>query len=92
MTRFATLAFVGEAVLLVAALVFGPARVRIFAFEGTLINRLLLQLAPAAGTMLVLALGDAAATWQHVRRPASPPLAIPAPRGAPVPALTRSSE
>lgn len=90
MTRFATLAFVGEAALLAAALVFGPSRVRVFAFEGTLINRLLLQLVPSAGAMLVLALGDAAAAWQAVRRPSAPPLAIPAPRAAPVPVLTRT--
>ncbi len=91
-TRFATLAFIGEAALLVAALVFGPARVRVFAFEGTLVNRLLLQLAPGAGAMLILALGDAAAAWQTVRHASGPPLAVPASRGAPVPVLTRSSE
>jgi hypothetical protein len=90
-TRFATLTFLGEAVLLLAALVFGPARVRVFAFEGTLVNRLLLQLVPPAGVMLVLALGDAAAAWQAVRRPATQSLPIPSP-GAPVPVMTRSPE
>ncbi len=90
-TRFATLAFLGEAAMLAAALLFGPARVRVFALEGTLINRLLLQLAPPAGVMVTLALGDAAAAWQHVRRASTQPLALPAPRGAPVPVLTRSS-
>jgi hypothetical protein len=50
----------GQAALLASALVFGPDRVRTFAFEGTLVNRLLLQLAPPAGALLALALGDAA--------------------------------
>ncbi len=90
-TRFATLAFLGEAALLAAALVFGPARVRVFALEGTLVNRLLLQLAPPAGVMLTLALGDAAAAWRHVRRASTQPMSLPIPRGAPVPVLTRSS-
>jgi hypothetical protein len=67
-TRFATLAFLAEAALLAAALVFGPARVRVFAFEGTLLNRLLLQLAPPAGAMLALTISDAARAWRAVRR------------------------
>jgi hypothetical protein len=90
-TRMATFAFLAEGVLLVSAIVCGPARVRVFAFEGTLVNRLLLQLAPAAGVMLMLALADAAMAWQTVRRPGSAPLAVPA-STAPVPVLTRSSE
>jgi hypothetical protein len=89
-TRLATLAFLAEGALLGSAILFGPARVRVFAFEGTLVNRLLLQLAPAAGVMLMFALADAAAAWQTVRR-AARPLAMPA-HAAAVPALTRSSE
>jgi hypothetical protein len=89
-TRLATFAFLAEGALLVSAIVFGPARVRVFAFEGTLVNRLLLQLAPAAGAMLMLALADAAMAWQTVRR--ANPTAVPTSPGAPVPALTRSSE
>ena len=84
-TRLATFAFLAEGALLVSAILFGPARVRVFAFEGTLVNRLLLQLAPAAGVMLMLALGDAAMAWQTVRRPGARPLAVPATAGAPVP-------
>jgi hypothetical protein len=91
-TRLATFAFLAEGALLVSAILFGPARVRVFAFEGTLVNRLLLQLAPAAGVMLMLALGDAAMAWQTVRRTGARPLAVPAGAGAPVPVLTRSSE
>jgi hypothetical protein len=91
-TRLATFAFLAEGALLVSAILFGPARVRVFAFEGTLVNRLLLQLAPAAGVMLMLALGDAAMAWQTVRRPGARPLAVPATAGAPVPVLTRSSD
>ncbi len=90
-TRMATFAFLAEGALLVSAIVCGPARVRVFAFEGTLVNRLLLQLAPAAGVMLMLALADAAMAWQTVRRPGSAPLAVPT-SPAPVPVLTRSSE
>jgi hypothetical protein len=89
-TRLATFAFLAEGALLVSAIVVGPARIRVFAFEGTLINRLLLQLAPAAGAMLMLALADAAMAWQTVRR--ATPIAVPASPGAPVPALTRSSK
>ncbi|MGH7271948.1 MAG: hypothetical protein ACREJ3_16080, partial [Polyangiaceae bacterium] len=59
-THVATLAFLGEAILLAASLVFGPERVRVFAFEGTLVNRLLVQLAPPAATMFIFALRDAA--------------------------------
>jgi hypothetical protein len=59
-TRLAAYALLGQAGLLAAALVFGPDRVRTFAFEGTLVNRLLLQLAPPVGALLALALGDAA--------------------------------
>ena len=66
-TRLAALALVGQAALLAMALVFGPDRVRTFAFEGTLVNRLLLQLAPLAGALLALSLGDAAS-----RRGAAP--------------------
>jgi hypothetical protein len=95
-TRLATFAFLAEGALLVSAILFGPARVRVFAFEGTLVNRLLLQLAPAAGVMLMLALADAAIAWQTVRRPAASPMAlpstIPASPGAPVAAMTRSSD
>ena len=90
-TRMATFAFLAEGALLVSAIVCGPVRVRVFAFEGTLVNRLLLQLAPAAGVMLMLALADAAVAWQTVRRPGPAPLAVPA-SAAPVPVLTRSSE
>jgi hypothetical protein len=89
-TRLATFAFLAEGALLVSAIVFGPARVRDFAFEGTLINRLLLQLAPAAGAMLMLALADAAMAWHTVRR--ATPMPLSASAGAGVPALTRSSE
>ncbi len=91
-TRLATFAFLAEGALLVSAILFGPARVRIFAFEGTLVNRLLLQVAPAAGVMLMFALADAAMAWQTVHRPTAKPLAAPASAGAPVPALTRSSD
>jgi hypothetical protein len=59
-TRLAAYALLGQAALLAAALVFGPERVRAFAFEGTLVNRLLVQLVPAVGALLALALGDAA--------------------------------
>ena len=90
-TRFAALAFVAEGLLLFAALLFGPDRVRAFAFEGTLINRLLVQLAPPAGVVLTLALGDAAAAWQAVRHPSPLPIALPASPGAQV-ALTRSPD
>jgi hypothetical protein len=86
----ATFAFLAEGALLVSAIVFGPARVRVFAFEGTLVNRLLLQLAPAAGAMLMLALADAAMAWQTGRR--ASPLAISTSPASPVPALTRSSD
>jgi hypothetical protein len=89
-TRFAALAFLAEGALLAAALLFGPARVRAFAFEGTLVNRLLIQLAPPAGVMVMLAIADAAAAWQSVRRSA-PPITLPGAR-APVAALTRSPE
>ncbi len=89
-TRLATFAFLAEGALLVAAILFGPARVRVFAFEGTLINRLLLQLAPAAGAMLMLALADAALAWQTVRPPGAK--AVPLPASATVPAMTRSSK
>jgi hypothetical protein len=89
-TRLATFAFLAEGALLVSAIVFGPARVRVFAFEGTLVNRLLLQLAPAAGVMLMLALADAAMAWQTVRR--ATPLPVPTTPGSAVPALTRSSD
>jgi hypothetical protein len=91
-TRLATFAFLAEGALLVSAILFGPARVRVFAFEGTLINRLLLQVAPAAGVMLMFALADAAMAWQTVRRPTAKALAAPASPGAPVPALTRSPD
>lgn len=89
-TRFASLAFLAEAGVLAAALVFGPVRVRVFAFEGTLVNRLLIQLAPAAGAMLMLALADAATAWQSARRVSSP-IALPG-SGAPVTALSRSRD
>jgi hypothetical protein len=91
-TRLATFAFLAEGALLVAAIVFGPARVRAFAFEGTLVNRLLLQLAPAAGVMLMFALADAAMAWNSVRGPGGKPVRLPATSGAPVPVLTRSSD
>ena len=38
-TRLATFAFLAEGAFLVSAILFGPARVRVFAFEGTLVNR-----------------------------------------------------
>jgi hypothetical protein len=66
-TRFAALALVGQATLLALALVLGPDRVRTFAFEGTLVNRLLVQLAPGAGALLALALGDAASRAADAR-------------------------
>jgi hypothetical protein len=59
-TLLAALAFAGEAGVLVSALVLGPDRVRVFALEGTLVNRLLLQLAPPAAAVLCLAFGDRA--------------------------------
>jgi hypothetical protein len=90
-SRFAALAFVAEGGVLFAALLFGPDRVRVFAFEGTLINRLLIQLAPPAGVLLSLALTDAAAAWQAVRRAAPIPMGLSAPP-APHVALTRSPE
>ena len=71
-TQLAALALGGEALALGAALLFAPGRVHVFAFEGTLVDRLLIQLAPAAGALLMLALGDAAA------RPASDAAARPA--------------
>ncbi|HEX4445393.1 MAG TPA: hypothetical protein VH044_01600 [Polyangiaceae bacterium] len=91
-TRFAALAFLAEGAVLASALLFGPARVRAFAFEGTLVNRLLLQLAPPAGVMVMLALADAAGAWQKVRRSSVPPISLASPHGAPVAALTRSRE
>ena len=91
-TRLATFAFLAEGAMLFSAIFFGPERVRVFAFEGTLVNRLLLQLAPPAGVMLMLALADAAMAWQTVRSPRARPIALPASPGAPVPVMTRSSE
>jgi hypothetical protein len=91
-TRFAALAFLAEGAVLASALLFGPARVRAFAFEGTLVNRLLLQLAPPAGVMVMLALADAAGAWQKVRRSSIPRSASPpaAPRSRP--SRARASE
>jgi hypothetical protein len=88
-SRFAALAFLAEGGVLFAALLFGPDRVRVFAFEGTLINRLLIQLAPPAGVLLTLALGDAAASRSAVRRSMPVPMGLSAPP-APQVALTRS--
>jgi hypothetical protein len=90
-SRFAALAFLAEGAVLFAALLFGPDRVRVFAFEGTLINRLLIQLAPPAGVLLTLALGDAAMAWQGVRRTLPVAMGLSAPP-APQVALTRSPE
>jgi hypothetical protein len=90
-TRVVALAFVGEAAMLLAALFFGPPRVREFAFGGTLVNRLLLQLAPPAGVLLTLALSDAAVAWQAVRRPTVRALGL-APQPAQVPVLSRSND
>ncbi len=87
MTRVAAVTFLAEGALLAGALVFGPARVRVFAFEGTLVNRLLLQIAPAAGAMLMLALADAAMAWQTVRRPSLRPIALST---SPAPQVPRS--
>ncbi|HEX3772726.1 MAG TPA: hypothetical protein VHV30_17725 [Polyangiaceae bacterium] len=89
-SRFAALAFVAESAMLFAALLFGPDRVRVFAYEGTLVNRLLIQLAAPAGVVLTLALGDAAAAWHSVRRGALLPLGLSTP--PPHVALRRSSE
>jgi hypothetical protein len=91
-TRLATLTFLAQGGLLVAALLFGSDRVRVFAFEGTLVNRLLLQLAPGAGAMLMLAVADAARASRMVPRTASRALPIAATPGGQVPAMTRSSE
>ena len=91
-TRIAALTFLAEGALLTGALLFGPARVRIFAFEGTLVNRLLLQIAPAAGAMLMLALADAAGAWQAVRHPSVRPIALSTSPGPQVSTLTRSPE
>jgi hypothetical protein len=60
-TVLAAIAVLGEGAMLGGALLFGPDRVRAFAFEGTLVNRLLVQLAPPAGALFMLALGDSAA-------------------------------
>jgi hypothetical protein len=90
LTRFATFAFLAEGLMLAAALFFGPDRVRAFAFEGTLVNRLLLQLTPPAGVMLMLALADAAAARKTLRRDAEA-VSLPASQ-RPVPVLTRSSD
>ena len=60
-TVLAAVALLAEGAMLGSALLFGPDRVRTFAFEGTLVNRLLVQLAPPAGALFVLALGDSAA-------------------------------
>jgi hypothetical protein len=93
-SRFAARAFLAEGGVLFAALLFGPDRVRVFAFEGTLINRLLIQLAPPAGVLMTLALADAAEAWQAVqavRRAAPIPMELAAPP-APHVALTRSPE
>jgi hypothetical protein len=89
-SRFAAIAFVAEGAMLFGALVFGPDRVRVFAFEGTLVNRLLIQLAPPAGVLLTLALADAAAAWQTVRRAAGIPMGLATP--PPHVALRRSPE
>jgi hypothetical protein len=89
-TRLATLTFLAEGALLGAALLFGSDRVRVFAFEGTLVNRLLIQLAPGAGAMLMLAVVDAARASRTVQHaPRAIPIAAPAGQ---VPAMTRSSE
>jgi hypothetical protein len=88
--RFAAMAFVAEGAMLYAALLFGPDRVRVFAFEGTLVNRLLIQLTPPAGVLLTLALGDAAAAWHTVRRSALVPMGLSTP--PPHVALRRSPE
>jgi hypothetical protein len=90
-SRFAALAFLAEGGVLFAALLFGPDRVRVFAFEGTLINRLLIQLAPPAGVLLTLALGDAAASRSGVRRSLPVPMGLSGPP-APQVVLTRSPE
>jgi hypothetical protein len=90
MARFASLAFLAEGAVLASALLFGPARVRAFAFEGTLVNRLLIQLAPAAGSMLMLALADAATAWQGAKRVSAPPLGLTS--RAPVTVLSRSRD
>ncbi|MFO0593971.1 MAG: hypothetical protein U0228_01670 [Myxococcaceae bacterium] len=45
----------GNVLLMTTALVFGPERVRVFAENGTLLNRLLLQSWPAAAMLLVAA-------------------------------------
>ena len=47
---------VGNVLLLTAALLLGPERVRVFAENGTLLNRLLLQSWPAAVALMVTAL------------------------------------
>ncbi len=60
-TVLAAFALLAEGAMLGSALLFGPDRVRTFAFEGTLVNRLLMQLAPPAGALFMLALGDSAA-------------------------------
>ncbi|MBL8918039.1 MAG: hypothetical protein JNJ54_04190 [Myxococcaceae bacterium] len=48
--------FIAGLVFLVAALVTGPERVRVFAENGTLLNRMLMQSWPAAALLLVLRL------------------------------------
>ncbi len=57
--------------LLCAALLTGPERVRVFAENGTLLNRLLLQLWPAAAAMVLLA-ADASVSREGVTGLRSP--------------------
>jgi hypothetical protein len=71
-TQVVTLAFLLEAAALAAALAFGSPRVRTFAFEGTLLSRLLIQLAPTAGVMLALVVSDAFTQRAGAPRPAGP--------------------
>ena len=65
---------------------------RIFAaaFPGVVHQELAVQLAPPAGVLLTLALGDAAAAWQTVRRSALLPMGLSTP--PPHVALRRSPE
>ena len=59
-TRQAAAALAAQAVALAAVVLCGPERVQVFATSGTLINRLLVQLAPAACVVVALVATDLA--------------------------------
>jgi hypothetical protein len=69
---FLAAALVARGFVLLAAILCGPSRVRVFVTEGTLLNRLLMQLAPAAVGLLMLLLSA------PMPKTAKPPAITPA--------------